>query len=296
MNFYCLSPLSVPENQVLFPIFRPIFIEQGHSFVGSVSECDIVLWDMHTRIADYNQNILDEIIKLKPFVASFDEFDKGGMSYEVWPYPLTDQMKEFWAQMYSAGISSVNFCRLIDKTKVIPSNLFPFEKPYFYDGGLLSEDEIWDRPYDIVWIANTAPQREHLKKVLEVNSKLKCKIILGAEKIPLQDWIDAHKQGKMFVSWSAGGFGDEKIQHLFSVAAIIKENNNQLFLHDFTHLENCIRPNPNPTREDIETIIEVVNDKSRLYEIYKNGCDFVKKYYSKEYIASNILETILKHL
>lgn len=295
MRIYLLSPESVPMNPHLFPMFIDAWKGMGCEVVDRIEDCDVVLMDLHTRIFGYEQ---DDIYKLflgmKP-IATFDEFDKGGMSNLQWPYPLSSQQLDVFSHINNGRIKSVHFCRLLDKTKEYKNNLYPYEKPILYEEPIATEDELFNRKYDIVWIANTAPQREHLKKVLEINAKLKCKIILGAKKIPLQDWIDAHKQGKMFVSWSAGGFGDEKIQHLFSVAGIIKENNNQLFLHDFTHLENCIRPNTEPTREDIQTIVDVVNDKSRLYEIYCKGYEFVKKHYSKEYIANDIFKKIIKH-
>ena len=296
IKFYTISPQGVPENPHLFPMMRPTFIEKGNVFVDRIEGADCVLLDLHTRIAEYKDCDFSRILSSGISVSSFDEFDKGGMSHLEWPSPLNWQQLYIFKHIKDNNIKSVHFCRLLDKTKSYQENLFPYEKPILYEEPLLTPEQLFDRPYDVVWIANTAPQREMFKKVLEEDGRLKTKIILGAEKIPLQDWIDAHKEGKMFVSWSAGGAGDEKIQHLFSVAGIIKEANNQLFLHDFTHLENCIRPNPNPTKEDIDTIVEIVNDKERLYEIYKNGYDFVKKYYSAEYIASNILETILKHI
>jgi len=294
MRFYTLSP-NVPENPVLFPLMRPTFIEQRHYFVNSVELADIVMWDLHTRIADYDQNVINEIIRIKKPIAIFDEYDKGGLSSLIYPNPLTNQQQEVFDFIGLNNIKTVHFCRLFDKTKNYPENYYPYEKPYLHDEGLLTADQLFNRPYDIVWIANSAPQREMFKQILEEDGRLKCKIILGAEKLPLQGWIDAHKEGKMFVSWSAGGYGDEKIQHLFSVAATIKENNNQLFLHDFTHLENCLRPNTIPTKKDIDTIVEVVRDKEKLYPLYKNNYDFVKTFYSKEYIANDILQKILKH-
>lgn len=295
MKFYLLSP-QCPHNPHLFPMFVDTWKSEGVEITERIEDCDVVLMDLHSRLFDYKQEDLDYIIEHKIFFATFDEWDRGGMSKDVWPMPLTPQQLSFVYKFEETRQNRIHFCRLHDKTKPHPPNFFPYEKPLFYEEPLLSPEELFERPYDVVWIANTAPQREMFKKILEGDGRLKTKIILGAEKISLQGWINAHKCGKMFVSWSAGGFGDEKIQHLFSVAAIIKEANNQLFLHDFTHLENCIRPNPNPTKEDIDTIVEIVNDKERLYEIYKNGYDFVKKYYRKEYIASNILETIKKHL
>ena len=296
MKFYLLSP-QVPPNPHLFPMFVDTWRDNGIEIVDRIEESKIVLIDLHSRIADYDERVIDFICSSRIPIVTFDEFDKGGMSKLDWPDPLTEQQERIFDHIENEDIASIHFCRLLNKTRQYPSNgVFPFEKPILYQEPILTADELFNRQYDIVWIANTAPQREFFKEILQSYSKLKCKIILGEEKIPLQDWINAHKEGKMFISWSAGGYGDEKMQHLFSVAAAIKENNNQLFLHDFTHLENCIRPQPNPTIKDLDVILSVVNDKEWLYEIYKNNYDFMTKYYSKEYIANDILQKILKHL
>lgn len=297
MRVYLLSPQFVLPNPHLFKLWVDEWGRQGCEMVGNIADADTVFIDLHSRIADYSRSDMDVLIGCTDkTLVTFDEFDKGGMSKLEWPEPLNQQQKTIFDHIEKNNINAVHFCRLLNKKNKYPSNVFPYEKPYFFDFGLLSENDIWDRPYDIVWIANTAPQREMLKNTLEKDGRLKCKIILGGEKLPLKNWIDEHKKGKMFVSWSAGGYGDEKIQHLFSIAPFIKENNDQLFLHDFTHLKNCIRPNPSPTTKDIDTIVEIVNDKKSLYEIYKNGYDFVKEYYSAEYIAKYILSKIEKHL
>ncbi len=291
MKFYLLSP-QVPPNPHLFPMFVEEWRRNGAELMDRIEDSDAVLIDLHSRIAEYDESIIDFICSSRIPIVTFDEYDKGGMSNLDWPDPLTEQQERLFDHIRNEDIASVHFCRLLNKTKKYPSNVYPFEKPILHEEPIVSADELFNRAYDIVWIANSAPQRDTFKEALEIFTPLKCKIILGAEKIPLQDWIEAHKEGKMFVSWSAGGYGDEKMQHLFSVSAAIKENNDQLFLHDFTNLENCIRPNPFPKIIDLDTIIFMANNKERLYEIYKNNYAFMKKYYSKEYIANDILNKI----
>jgi hypothetical protein len=299
MRFYLLSPNGVPENPHLFPTMKPTFNNNGWTQVTNIIESQIVLFDLHTRISGYDQTDIEYILDRKPKLASFDEFDKGGMSTLDWPQPLTSQQYSVFQLIYTLAekpIKSVHFCRLLNKTKTYPPNVFPFEKPILFEQPMLSADNLFNRPYDIVWIANTAPQREGLKQILEADGRLKCDIRLGQEKIPLSQWIDEHRKGKLFISWSGGGYSDEKMQHLFSVAGIIRENNNQWLAHDFVHLETAIRPSPIPTKEDLDAIYEIVNDKERLYALYRNGYDFMKKYYSKEYIAQYILNTIKENL
>tara|TARA_R110000868_G_scaffold243012_1_gene498714 strand:+ start:390 stop:1274 length:885 start_codon:yes stop_codon:yes gene_type:complete len=294
MKIYLLSPESVPMNQVLFPTFGKTFRERGHEFVSRIEDCDVVFFDLHTRIADYNQHDIDFAKHFFVPIVTFDEWDRGGMSSEVWPLPLTEQQKDvFW---YNGDRKFVNFCRLLDKTKQHTPCLYPYEKPILFEEPLLTPDELFHRYYDICYIANQSPSRDAIAKALLEDGRLKCYILIGGKKLEFSDFLKRHKNAKLFISSGAGGFTDERVQCLFSVAGIIRERSNQLLLHDFIHQENCLRIDNPPTKQDLDNIFEVVNNKERLYEIYKNGYDFVKKFYSKEYIATNILETIKKHL
>lgn len=289
MKFYILSPSSVPLNPVLFPMMVPTFLEEGHSIVGRIEDCDVVLCDLHSRIAPYNQRDIDWMLKNQPNAVSFDEWDRGGMSTETWPNPLTEQQQFLKFNL--------NFCRLLDRT--MPHwealNVFPFEKPIHYEEPMVSADELFNREYDIVFIANSAPQREAIASVLRLDARLKCNIILGAEKIPFDQWVAEHKRGKMFVKWSAGGYGCEKMHNLFSIAAMIKEDNDQLFAHPFTNSVNCVTLSTVPTKQELDYLRLVVGNKEELYKIYTGCYEFMKKYYSKEYIAKDILSKIIKH-
>lgn len=295
MRFYTLSPEGVPENQVLFPTLRPTFIEQGHRFVDRIEDCDIVLFDLHSRIADYNQDDIDKLCWGRKPVATFCEWDRGSMSTEIWPYPLTNQQAEFFLHIKSGSLNAVHFCRLLDKTQNYPPNLYPYEKGVLYEEQLVGRDELFYRKYDVFFVANSSPNREKAKQILEADGRLKCNIVLGSEKIPFINWINEAKNAKFFITCSAGGFTDERMQALFSVAAQIREDTDQLLLHDFTHGENCIKIRREPTKQDIDTIYDIANNKERLYDIYLNCAEFVKKYYTREYIANDILQKILKH-
>ena len=298
-KFYTLSPATVPENPHLFPMLRPFFSERGHSFVLNIEDADIVLFDLHSRIGGYSEKDIDWAARNAEKIVYFDEWDRGGLSVDKYPLPLTEQQRMIVGSIIVNGVvvGQVHFCRLLDKTATYRGYIiYPYEKSIIYEEKPVSADELFEREYDIVWIANTAPQREKLKQILEADGRLKTNIILGAQKIPFQDWINEHKKGKLFISWSGGGFSDERMQALFSIAGIIRENNNQLLLHDFEHLKTAIRPNPIPTKEDIDTIVEIVNDKRKLHDIYMSGCSFMKDYYSPGYIANDILSKIEKHL
>lgn len=283
-------------NQVLFPNMVDTFVSNGHSFVDRIDDCECILMDLHSRVADYVQRDIYWAIQSGLPLIIWDEYDRGNMSKDEWPNPLTQQQYEIFNHIRKGGCKAVHFCRLLDKTKTYPCKIYPYEKPISYEEPMITPDELFNREYDIVFIANQSPSRDRIAEALRNDGRLNCFISIGDEKRPFEEFLRIHKLGKLFVSSGAGGMTDERKQCLFSVAGLIQENHNQLLLHPFTHMGNCIMINNPPTQEDLNTIFEVVNDKEKLYGIYQRNYEFMKKYYSKEYIANNILETILKHL
>jgi len=298
MRFYLLSPESVPMNQWLFPTFIKPFEEKGHLFVNSIQDADIILLDLHTRIAAYDQTDIDYLLKSGKPIASWDEYDKGGMSNLDWPYPLTEQQLQIFNHIENNNIKSVHFCRLLDKTKKdYPTNLYPYEKPIFStEEPLLTPAELFNRPYDIFFLANSAPQREVIKKAFEEDGRFKCNIVLGAPKIPFNEWKDMCRQSKAFLKISGGGYSCERLQALWATSLMIMEDNNQLLDASFTHALNCIKINTPPTAQQLNDIYSVLKDQRSLYYIYHNQYNFVKQHYSKEAIAGGMLEKIIKHI
>jgi hypothetical protein len=295
MKFYTISPQGVPENPHLFPMFRPTFIEKGHSFVNRIEECDVVLFDLHTRIADYKQSDVDWVTLNNPKTATFCEWDRGNLSDEEWPHPLTVQQALVMCRIMGSG---VHFCRLLDKTKIdiYRQNIYPYEKCILYEEPMLTADQLFEREFDVVFIANYSPSRQLIAEALQADHKLKIFISIGAKKREFNDFVNWHKRGTLFVSSGAGGYTDERKQNLFSIAGLIQEETDQLLLHPFTNAVNCLKISSNPTKQELDYIRLVCNNKEELYRLYKNNYEFMKTYYSKEYIASNILETIQKHL
>lgn len=296
MKFYTLSPSEVPENPHLFPMWTPTWIASGCSIVDKIEECDVVLMDLHSRLIDYNQQDVDILYGGDRPIITFDEWDRGNMSSDNWPNPLTKQQKGVFTCIDALGVKSAHFCRLLDKTKIYAENLYPYEKPILHEGPLLTPDELFNREFDVVFIANQSPSRERIAESFQRDIRLKTFISIGAKKREFSDFLNWHKRGKLFVSSGAGGYTDERKQALFSIAGIIQEETNQLLLHKFYDGLNCIKIDNPPTKEQFDTIYEVVNNKEKLYEIYYNCYHYMKKYYSAEYIANDILSKIKQHL
>jgi hypothetical protein len=294
-KFYTISPQCVPENPHLFPMMRSTLIVQGHSFVDRIEDAKIIMVDLHTRIAPYNQSDVDYILNSNVPVSTFCEWDRGILSNDTYPTPLTNQQEKIFEQINSGKIKSVHFCRLLDKTKTYPPHLYPYEKPVLYEEPITTKDELFNREYDIVFVANHSPPRQAIADALLNDSRLRCYISLGQPKIPFDDFVKLHKRGKFFVSSGAGGYSNERPQYLFSIAAMIQEKTDQLLLHPHTD-NNCLLISNTPTKDDLDRIYNTVNNKQSLYELYLSNQDFMKKYYSAEYIAADILNKIENHL
>jgi hypothetical protein len=296
MKVYFLNPQGVMPNPHLFPLWEPTWRSLGWEFQEDIRAADLILFDLHSRLGTYNQDDIDWIVNNPTNLVSFDEWDRGNMSTDIWPNPLTEQQKQVFNEIYKGSIRDIHFCRLLDKTKSRRHNIFPYEKPILYQEPMLSADDLFNREFDVVFIANSAPSREAIATALREDGRLSYYISLGAPKIEFTDFVNKHRNGKMFISSAAGGFTDERCQHLFSVAAIIRQRNDQVLLHDFTHFDNCVRIDSPPTKEQIDMILSVVNNKEELYEIYKAGYEFMTTHYSPQAIATNIYETVRKCL
>lgn len=294
MKVYLLSPIGVPMNPVLFPVFKPYWEQRGCIFVDRIEDSEVIFFDLHCRL-EYNQSDIDFIVKSNTPIISFDEWDRGGLSSDEWPYPLTLQQEQVFGYSDN-GRLKVSFCRLLDNTKKYTNNIYPYEKPISYEEPMLTFDELFNRDYDVVFIANTAPSRESIAQSIRDYGKLKYSISIGAKKIEFTDFVNEHRKGKMFISSGAGGYTDERKQFLFSIAGLIQEDHNQLLAHPFTNMDNCIKISNPPTKKELDIIYEVVNDKEKLYQLYQNNYHFMKQYYSSEYIANYILDKINNHL
>lgn len=268
----------------------------GNQFVLNIESAEIVLMDLHTRLSDYSQKDIDYLIVNRKPVVIFDEWDRGNMSKDEYPNPLTEQQRQVFNFINIGRIKAVHFCRLLDKTKKYAPNIYPYEKAISYEEPMLSADQLFNREYDIVFIANHSPSREAIAKAIQEDGRVKYKISIGEKKIPFNEFVDEHRKGKLFISSGAGGYSNERPQCLFSIAGMIQENTDQLLLHEYTDLENCIKIESPPTQKDLDKIFEIINNKDYLYKIYLNGFNFIKTYYTKEYIATDILNKIIKHL
>lgn len=266
-----------PNNQINKRIFPLVNIEQTtdvneatHCFVEVVSGPCYYPYDAIHFLAIANK---------MPMIV-FDNREYGPMQKEEWtPFPLANPF--------------AYFVRNMDKTKEYPPNVYPYDWPYFEecDFGAISKDELFNRKADCCFYGVESPTRKNF--VHGINGvNVEYAFIDHTFRLTLKEWVRLHKDAKCFISCDGGGFTDERIQQLFSVAAILKNKNNHRPNNPFTDKVNCIEVSEHPTKEELDWLVKIVNDKEWLYEIYLNGIAHVKKYYSKEYLSEYVQRII----
>lgn len=302
-KFYFISPINLTSPD-LYPSFIETFEKEGHIIVDDIELADVVFFDWHTRIGDYDQDIINKAVERQLPFCMFDEFDYGGMSKKKWfgEMSVLDTEHSNYFNIYISILSRTNvlyFMRKMGEIKTYPKWVYPYEKCYYKD--CLFEpttvDELFSRPYEICFIANESPQRKNVVKGLQdAGFKMDVHWTNEKGKIPHDEWLGRHRQAKLFISADGGGFTDERIQQLFSVSGILRQKNNHLQAHPFVPYANCLEVSEHPTEEEINGIREVLNDKNYLHEIYLDGIEHMKTYYSERARAKYILEIIEKHL
>lgn len=244
------------------------------------------------REVGYNWDDLSFVIDNKIPVVTFDEWDRGSMGMDVWPYPLHPQQLDFLGGLNREGIKAVHFVRKIDTLVKYPANVYPYEKCLYKDCDfpLTTQDELFSRPYEIFFYGNTTPRR--LSVTNELSKHFNCDFRIAQKNLPQKEWLSRASQSKLFLTADGAGFTDERMQQLITIAPMLKQKNTHLQIAPFTDCVNCLMVSIEPTEEEIKGIKEVLNDKEYLYEIYRLGIEHAKKYYTEEWRALYILKVL----
>lgn len=248
----------------------------------NLDEATVVFFDCFSDLGVYDLNLLQSVRDKNIPVVAFQNKDYGGMSKERWVgFDLFPHNKK------------VMFIRKYDKEVKYPEWCYPYEECYYPDHDFepVTKEELSSRPNDLFFAGNLSPQRMTVCGGLQLY--FSCDFRLGLSKIEHDQWLNRARLSKLCLSVCGGGFTDERKQQLFSIAPIIRNKNNQLVVNDFTDMVNCIEVNEHPTQDDIEKIKTVLNNPQKLYEIYRNGIEHMKKYFSKSF-RSNYILSILK--
>lgn len=289
---------------MLFETFKNTFLKQGHTETNDPQEADIVFFDLHSRFAPYDMAIYSEVLRRKKPVCIFDFWDYGAMSSDEWLghndwSQLLDNSQKDWARFLHGCVElklpMVYFMRKMDKTLKYPNLVHPLELIAYpgHEFELTTKDELFERPYDICFIGNTSPARANLiTGLLKYKTfTIDCQFISG-ERIPHIEWLNRHRQAKLFVECCGGGFGSERIFQLHYIAGQLRNKSNMLRLNDFTDEVNCLEVSEIPTDKEVEKLLLYLNNKDKLYDLYLNGISHIKQYFNAEQRAIYVLGVI----
>ncbi len=287
MRIKFISPIG-KRSDMLFETFVKTFEDKGHIIVYDVEDADLVFLDWYSGLGEHDEDLMKLVIQKKLPIAVIDATDFGGMSKEIWNHSKWRDLNETNKLIY--------FMRKMDAKKYYPDWVYPYEVCMYptHDFPVASRDELFNRKFDICFIGNCSPQRESVCD--ELSKTFKCDFVLGQPRIEHDEWLNRHRQAKMFLSADGGGFGDERQYQLITIAAFLKQHNTQKQCNPFRDMAECVIVGEYPDWVDIGNIKNALTDKELLYQIYLNGIKHMKKYYSFEFRAGYILNTIENHL
>jgi hypothetical protein len=287
---------------MLFDTFEKTFKERGHNIVDKIKDADVVFFDLHSRIGNYNAD-MNEVLRREVPTVFFDFWDYGGCKDETsewFGFDMRNRIQSDWWYFYFncllGGVKIIYFMRKMDKEIAnYPKFIYPIELIQYpdHDFPLVNKEELFARKNDICFIGNTSPTRSNLIAGL---LKYKCFHVdyrfNSYERVPHEEWLERHRQAKFFVEACGGGFGSERTFQLMSIAPMLRNKSNHLRLNDWKDMEDCVEISENPTEKDCEKLLSVLNDKDRLYEMYLLGVQRMRRYYTSEYRANYILSTL----
>jgi hypothetical protein len=310
-KFYTISPTGY-ATPLLFETFEKTFQEKGHSFTKDFNEANIILFDFHSGLFDYNWDIINEVVRRRLPVVCFDQFDyysHGGdwnINVENWANLPSEIHWARAAKLFLEEDILVKwFVRKMFPLMANDSLYSPYEVIQYPDHIFkeTTSEELSSRPIDICFIGNKAAPRNSICS--ELAKYFKCDFVLGEQRLEHNDWLNRHRRSKLFLECGGGGvgygggWGSERLFQLMFISPCLLVKTEQIRETPFIDMEDCIEV-ANGLGEirltEMAKIQYAINFPSALYSIYKKGMEKMKTNYSAEYRANLILETIKKHL
>lgn len=285
MNIIYQSP-QWGFNPRLFPTFKNYFESQGHTQTINPNEATHCFIEIQSGEVKYDEADLAIIKEMGIPIVCFDSREWGSLKNEAWYPPEVVQ-------------ADIYFIRNMSKEEQYPTNAYPIDWPYFSECyfPMTTKEELNSRPYDCCLISVDSPARRNVVDAILKDGRLKLhyKFLDHTQRLSYQEWVNEHKKAKLYISCEGGGVTNERPNQLFSVAPQLQVRNNHLPANPFTDGINCVDIGEHPTSEDIEKVVDILEDKEWIWDIYESGVRFTKENLSGESVAKYVLETI-KHL
>jgi hypothetical protein len=306
-KFYTISPTGY-STPLLFETFDRTFRANGYSFTRDINEANIVLFDFHSGLFDYDWGIIGEVVKRRLPVVCFDQFDywtHNGQANEPVDSWINLPSEKHWARAAKLFLQEDLLVKWFVR-KMFPlmagdSLYSPYEVIQYPDHVFKepTSEELSSGLFDICFIGNKATPRDNV--CAELAKHFKCDFILGERRLEHNDWLNRHRQSKLFLECGGGGiglgggWGSERLFQLMFIAPCLLVKTEQIRETPFIDMEDCIEI-ANGVGElqpgDIDKIKYALNYPSVLYSIYKKGMEKMRTNYSAEYRANMILSVL----
>ncbi len=287
-------------NPHLFPTYRKTFEANGHTETINPNEATHCFVELVSGDVKYNNDILKQVFELKIPIVCFDNREYGVMETSKWFFFQHNLIPLSYIEyvLVSAIMRDrcIYFMRTMIKGEKYPDNVFPYDWAYFNgcDFPPVSKEELFNRPYDVCFIGVEAPTRRNIINGLLKDGRLKVKFKFNDHltRLPHDQWINQYRESKLFLECDGGGLASEKFLQLFSVCPMLKNINQHNMALPFTDGINCVEIDQDKMGEEIDKIVDIVNYKEWLYDIYTEGINHMKKYYAEESVSKYVLSKI----
>ncbi len=281
MDIIYISPNNY-VNPHLFPTYKKTFEELGHAETNKFTEATHCFIEIVSGGSSYDPNLMWLIKERELPIICFDNREFGVMNTGTWrPLNLNPD---------------IYFVRTMVKGFEYPDNVYPYDWAYFNDCDFepVSKDELFNRPYDVCFIGVESPTRTNVINALIKDGGLKVKHIFNDHltRLPHKQWINEYREAKLAIEIEGGGLTSEKFLQLFSVCPSLRVINEMQMAFPFTDGIDCLEISKEPTEEEIEKVIDILDDKNWLYDIYMGGIQTIKKYYSEEAVSQYVLDIL----
>lgn len=312
VKFYFISPIG-QKSYLLFDTFEDTFKALGHEIVSDIDIADVVFYDLWCGYGEYFHHEISETQRWKKPVIVFDFHDYYSNEKILHKWPGRNNWEAVkhqpWAEYLRVFIDNdqvkVYFMRKMTFREKFPDWVHPIDCCTYpdHDFGVALKSDFFDRKHDITFIGAPSTWRANAVSDLMKGDEYwaaDMNKFFTFERLSHAEWLKEHGRAKMYLTGTGGGFSDERSHQLYSVSACLRLRSDHLLPYPFTDMFNCVEVGDmwgQISDSDFYKLKGLLyENEDKLYDIYVNGYNFMKEYYSPESRAKYILTTILNNL
>lgn len=294
---------------------------RGHSLLneGQYHEMDVLIFnsgvwhiDAKGTTSPYNWIVLNHVLHNRIPVVYMDDFDHAGDDKSIGRWPGIEDWKDLkggpdgdWSrfgwEMSRPGMCQIlYFMRKMQIHQNYPHYVHPLEYPLLEDFPIVSKEELCSRPNDVCGLANISLPRAMsmlgLAKHNKGRLKLDLEIIPHYRRIDYYEWLNRHRQAKLFLDADAS-LGSERSLRLITIAPMLRVKSDHRLPVPRQDLKEQVEIGTYDgyvTEEDVLKIERVVKDPDLLYSIYVQGVEHAHKHLSLQARSNYVVDLMEK--